>query len=235
MGQKVNPIGFRLGINKTWDSKWYVKKADYAKTLLEDIQIRKELMNMTEVESSDVSKIEIKRNPQRLSVFFYTAKPGVLIGKSGASIEKIQKKIEFLSHGKKVNVKVIEISKPTLDANLVANSIARQIEARGGYKRILKKAVSDAMKDGAQGIKIKVAGRLNGVEIARSDSIKEGRVPLHTLRSKIDYAVCTANTSYGSIGVKVWIYSGESSSAQEVKSDAGEVVRKRKEGVSDNA
>ena len=236
MGQKVNPIGFRLGVNKTWNSKWYVKPAKYVDTFLEDLKIKSEVQKLPEVASSDVSKIEIYRNPQKVSVYFHSSKPGVLIGKSGANIEKLTSKISAICKMKTL-VKVVEITKPNLDANLLANSIARQLVNRGSYKRILKKAVSDSMRDGAQGIKIRLSGRLNGVEIARSDSIKEGRVPLHTLRSKIDYGFAVANTSYGSIGVKVWIYLGENIDSQrKVRSDAGEVVKKKKEGrVVDNA
>ena len=236
MGQKVNPIGFRLGFNKSWDSRWYVKPAKYVDTLLEDLKIKEELRKMPEVASSDVSKIEIFRNPQRLRVLIHTSKPGSLIGKGGANIEKLNAKVASLTKTKAI-VKVEEIHKPNLDANLLANSIARQLVNRGSYKRILKKSVADAVRDGAMGIKIRVSGRLNGVEIARSDSIKEGRVPLHTLRSKIDYGFAVANTSYGSIGVKVWLYLGESNDSQKkVRSDAGEVIRKKREGrVIENA
>ena len=231
MGQKVNPIGFRLGFNRGWDSKWYAKPGVYSQTILEDMKIKRELSKMEEVSSSDVSKIEISRNPQRITVFFHTAKPGSLIGKAGANVEKLTAKIASISK-KKAVVKVVEVARPSTDATLIANSIARQLANRGGYKRILKKAVSDAMHDGALGIKIRVSGRLNGAEIARSDSIKEGRIPLHTLRSKIDYAFAAADTSYGAIGVKVWIYNGESTDEASRRSDAGKLVKNsRPQGV----
>lgn len=228
MGQKVNPTGFRLGVNKTWDSKWYVKPSKYVDILHEDLKIKQAVRVMPEVESADVSTIEISRNPQRVTVYFHTAKPGILIGKNGANIDKLTQKIAAIS-GKKSVVKVVEIAKPNLDARILSTSIARQIAARGSYKRILKKAVADCMRDGAKGIKIRVSGRLNGAEIARSDSIKEGRVPLHTLRSNIDYSFSTADTSYGSIGVKVWVYTGSANAKNESRADAGDVVRRKKE------
>ena len=208
MGQKVNPIGFRLGVNKGWQSNWYVKPSKYVDVLHEDLKIKDAVKKLPEVMASDVSSVEISRSPQRITVYFHTAKPGVLIGKNGANIDNLTKTITKICSGKKVVVKVVEIQKPNLDAKLVSSSVAHQIAARGSYKRAIKKAVSDAMRDGAQGVKIRVSGRLNGAEIARSDSIKEGRVPLHTLRSNVDYSFATADTSYGSIGVKVWIYTG---------------------------
>ena len=235
MGQKVNPIGFRLGFNRAWDSRWYAKPNLYSQTIIEDMKIRRELLKMEEVASSDVSKIEISRNPQRITVSFHTAKPGSLIGKAGANIEKLTAKIATISK-KKTVVKVVEVARPAADATLIASSIARQLANRGGYKRILKKAVSDALRDGALGIKIRVSGRLNGAEIARSDSIKDGRIPLHTLRSKIDYACAAADTSYGAIGVKVWIYNGESlDDASSKRSDAGKLVKKNKPQGVNNA
>lgn len=228
MGQKVNPIGFRLGVNKGWESKWYVKPSKYVDILHEDLKIKEIVKKMPEVESADVSTIEISRSPQRITVYFHTAKPGVLIGKSGANIDKLTQKITSICN-KKAVVKVVEISKPNLDAKLVSSSVARQIANRGSYKRAIKKAVSDCMRDGAQGIKIRVSGRLNGAEIARSDSIKEGRVPLHTLRSNIDYGFATADTSYGSIGVKVWIYTGFNNTKSDAHTDSGDVTRRKKE------
>lgn len=224
MGQKVNPIGFRLGVNKTWDSKWFVDSRKYADTLHEDILLRKELLAMPEVAGAEIADVEITRNPQRVTLYIHTSRPGVIIGTKGANVEKISEKLQKIC-GKKVQIKIKEIGKPAANAQLVAQSIARQLSARGSYKRALKKAVSDAMRDGAQGIKIRVSGRLNGAEIARSDSIKEGRVPLHTLRSDIDYGFCPANTEYGAIGVKVWIFNGEVLSRAK-KDDAGLLVKK---------
>lgn len=227
MGQKVNPIGFRLGVNKSWDSTWYQKPRKYTQTLIEDFEIRKALQGMKEVEEGEVSKIEISRNPQRITVTFHTSRPGVLVGKSGANIDKLTKKLSSLT-GKKVYVKVVEIQKPQTDAMHIASNIARGLVARSPYKRLLKKAVQDARRDGAEGIKIRVSGRLNGAEIARSDSIKEGRVPLHTLRSDIDYGYVPAVTSYGVIGVKVWIYNGDILGGKKAqKTDAGAVMKKR--------
>lgn len=228
MGQKVNPIGFRLGVNKSWDSTWYQKPSKYTDTLIEDFEIRRVAKGMSEVKDGEVSKIEIARNPQRIIVTFHTSRPGMLVGKGGVNIDKLTKKLTSLT-GKKVVVKVVEIQKPLADAQHIADVIARSLVARGSYKRALKKAVQDARKEGVQGIKIRVSGRLNGAEIARSDSIKDGRVPLHTLRSNIDYGFTPAVTSYGVIGVKVWVYNGEilGAKAESAKDDAGSVVRKR--------
>lgn len=228
MGQKVNPIGFRLGVNKSWDSTWYQKPSKYTETLIEDFEIRKAAKAMKEVQDGEVSKIEIARNPQRVIVTFHTSRPAVLVGKGGANIDKLTKRLSSLT-GKKVHVKVVEIQHPQADAQHIADTIARSLVARGSYKRALKKAVQDARREGAEGIKIRVSGRLNGAEIARSDSIKEGRVPLHTLRSDIDYGFTPAVTSYGVIGVKVWVYNGEilGGKKSSTKNDAGAVMKKR--------
>lgn len=226
MGQKVNPIGFRLGVNKTWESKWYVNSHKYADTLHEDLAIRKALLSAPEVQGAEIAKVELTRNPQRVTVYVHTSRPGIIIGTKGANIEALSQRLMKLS-GKKVQIKIVEVAKPAANAQLVAQNIARQLAARGSYKRILKKAVSDAMRDGAQGIKIKLSGRLNGAEIARTDGIKEGRIPLHTLRSNIDYGFTPAHTSYGAIGVKVWIYNGEIfNHATNNKNDAGLVVKR---------
>lgn len=228
MGQKVNPIGFRLGVNKSWDSTWYQKPSKYTETLIEDFEIRKAAKAMKEVQDGEVSKIEIARNPQRVIVTFHTSRPAVLVGKGGANIDKLTKRLSALT-GKKVHIKVVEIQHPLADAQHIADNIARSLVARSPYKRALKKAVQDARREGAEGIKIRVSGRLNGAEIARSDSIKEGRVPLHTLRSDIDYGFTPAVTSYGVIGVKVWVYNGEILGGKKVaqKNETGSVVRKR--------
>ena len=208
MGQKVNPIGLRLGVNKTWKSKWYVDPREYADTLHEDLVLRKALLACPEVAGAEISEIEIVRKPQRITMVIATARPGVIIGAKGANVEKIAEKMQKLTE-KKVQIKIKEIKKSECDAQLVAQNIARQLEGRGAYRRAMKKAISNAMAGGVQGIKIKCSGRLGGAEIARNEQMKEGRVPLHTLRSDIDYGFATANTSFGSIGIKVWIFNGE--------------------------
>ena len=208
MGQKVNPIGLRLGVNKTWKSKWYVDPREYADTLHEDLVLRKALLACPEVAGAEISEIEIIRKPQRITMVIATARPGVIIGAKGANVEKIAEKMQKLTE-KKVQIKIKEIKKSECDAQLVAQNIARQLEGRGAYRRAMKKAISNAMAGGVQGIKIKCSGRLGGAEIARNEQMKEGRVPLHTLRSDIDYGFATANTSFGAIGVKVWIFNGE--------------------------
>ncbi len=227
MGQKVNPIGLRLGINKTWKSKWYVDPRDYADTLHEDLVLRKALLACPEVQNADISDVEIIRKPQRVTLVIATARPGVIIGAKGANVEKLAEKMQKLTD-KKVQIKIKEIKKPEIDAQIIAQNVARQLENRGAFRRIMKNSISRAMAGGAQGIKIKISGRLGGADIARSEWMKEGRVPLHTLRSDIDYGFKTANTSYGSIGVKVWVFNGEiyahGSSEEEA---AGGVVRKR--------
>ena len=208
MGQKVNPIGLRLGVNKTWQSKWYVDPREYADTLHEDLVLRKALLACPEVAGAEISEVEIIRKPQRISMVIATARPGVIIGAKGANVEKIAEKMQKLTE-KKVQIKIKEIKKSECDAQLVAQNIARQLEGRGAYRRAMKNAISRAMMGGVQGIKIKCSGRLGGAEIARNEQMKEGRVPLHTLRSDIDYGFATANTSFGAIGVKVWIFNGE--------------------------
>lgn len=227
MGQKVNPIGLRLGINKTWKSKWYVDPRDYADTLHEDLVLRKALLACPEAQNADISDIEIIRKPQRVTLVIATARPGVIIGAKGANVEKLAEKMQKLTD-KKVQIKIKEIRKPEIDAQIIAQNVARQLENRGAFRRIMKNSISRAMAGGAQGIKIKISGRLGGADIARSEWMKEGRVPLHTLRSDIDYGFKTANTSYGAIGVKVWVFNGEiyahGSSEEEA---AGGVVRKR--------
>ena len=208
MGQKVNPIGLRLGVNKTWQSKWYVDPREYADTLHEDLKLRKALLACPEVAGADISEVEITRKPQRITLVIATARPGIIIGQKGANIEKITQKMEKLTT-KKVQIKIKEIKKPEVDAQLIALSVAKQLENRGAFRRVMKNSVSRAITGGAQGIKIKCSGRLGGAEIARTEQMKDGRVPLHTLRSDIDYGFATANTSFGSIGIKVWVFNGE--------------------------
>ena len=233
MGQKVNPIGFRLGVNKTWSSKWYVDPKEYAETLHEDLQLRKALMKCPEVQGAEISSIEISRKPQRVTVLISTSRPGVIIGAKGANIEKICEQLQKCST-KKVQVKIKSLEHAEKDAQLIAQSVAKQIVGRIAYKRAMKNAVTKATAAGVQGIKIRVSGRLGGAEISRSEWVKEGRIPLHTLRSDIDYGFAVANTTFGAIGVKVWIYNGEIYDRVK-KDDAGALVRKAPEFALDDA
>lgn len=208
MGQKVNPVGLRLGINKTWKSHWYVDPKKYKDTLHEDIKLRKALLKLPEVAGAEISDIEITRKPMRITMTISTARAGVIIGTKGANIEKITEKLAKLTD-ETLTIKIREIKKAECDASLIAQNIAKQLEGRGTHRRAMKNAISKAMASGVQGIKIKCSGRLGGAEIARNEQMKEGRVPLHTLRSDIDYGVATAATSFGSIGIKVWVFNGE--------------------------
>ena len=208
MGQKVNPIGLRLGINKTWDSKWYNKK-DYSIYLHEDIKIREFLKN--KLYSAGVGKIDIERKADKLILNIYTARPGMVIGKKGSEVDTLKASISnFIKvKDKDLNINIMEIKKPEVNSILVAEGIASQLEKRIAFKRAMKRSVNLALKSGAKGIKISCGGRLAGAEIARTEWYKEGRVPLHTLRADIDYGVAEANTTYGKIGIKVWIYKGD--------------------------
>src|SRR2546421_9040201 len=206
MGQKVNPIGLRLGINRTWDSRWYSGKNDYGKLLHEDMKIREDLSEA--LKQAAVSKIVIERPHKKCRVTIHSARPGVVIGKKGADIEKLRKKVAALTDSDVV-INIVEIRKPELDAQLVAESIAQQLERRVAFGRAMKRAVQSAMRLGAEGIRISCGGRLGGAEIARMEWYREGRVPLHTLRAAIDFGVATANTAYGTCGIKVWIFKGE--------------------------
>lgn len=205
MGQKTHPTGIRLGITRTWDSRWYLKKG-YADQLLQDITIRREIKD--KLFHAGVSRIEIERAGQKIRVIIHTARPGIIIGKKGAEVEKLRKDIELLS-GKQAAVDIKEIRKPEIDAQLVAENIALQLEKRVAFRRAMKKSVASALRFGAQGIKIACAGRLAGAEIARTEWYREGRVPLHTFRADINYGFAQAKTTYGIIGVKVWVYTGE--------------------------
>lgn len=205
MGHKINPIGFRLGINKTWDSRWYAD-GNYADLLHEDLKIREFLSN--KLKTASVSKIIIERPAKKARVTIYTARPGVVIGKKGADIEKLRQEVAKIT-GSEVSLNIVEIRKPEIDAQLVADNIGQQLERRVSTRRALKRAVQSAMRMGAEGIRINCAGRLGGAEIARTVWYREGRVPLHTLRADIDYAVASAHTTYGVCGIKVWIYKGE--------------------------
>lgn len=206
MGQKVSPVGLRIGINKDWESKWYASSKDFSKKLNADIKIREYLEK--ELKGSSVASIVIERTNKRTNVNIYTSKPGVVIGRGGEGIEKQRKALKKLT-GEEVYVNIVEIKNPDMNAALVAENIAMQIENRASFRVAQKKAIRNTMKAGAKGIKTQVSGRLNGAEIARSEGYSEGTVPLHTLRADIDYAHKEADTIYGKIGVKVWIYKGE--------------------------
>ncbi len=205
MGQKTHPAGIRLGITRTWDSRWYLKKG-YANQLLEDLMIKKEIK--AKLFHAGVAKIEIERAGQKIRVIIHTARPGIIIGKKGSEVEKLRKDLELMS-GKQAMVDIKEIRKPEVDAQLVAENIALQLEKRVAFRRAMKKAVASALRFGAQGIKITCSGRLAGAEIARTEWYREGRVPLHTFRADIHYGFAEAKTTYGIIGVKVWVYTGD--------------------------
>ena len=205
MGQKVNPHGIRLGIVKTWDAKWYADK-EYAANLHEDIKIREYLLDS--LKQSSVSKVETERSKKSLKVTIHTAKPGMVIGRQGSEIEKIKAALKQFTAAK-VDINIAEIKSPDMDAILVARNIADQLERRIAFRRAMKQCVGRTMRTGAKGIKVMVSGRLGGAEIARSESYREGSIPLHTLRADIDYGTAEAHTTYGRIGVKVWIYKGE--------------------------
>jgi len=206
MGQKVNPIGFRLGINRSWDSIWYAKKNDYSKFLIEDYKIRQYIRK--NIINSGVSEIIIERSSKKCSVSIHTSRPGFVIGKKGSDIEKIKNKISKITDSE-VYVNIKEIKKPELNAYLVAENIAQQLVKRIAYRRAMKRAMQSTMRLGAKGIKVCVSGRLAGNEIARSEWLREGSIPLHTLRANLDYSESEALTTYGIIGVKVWIYKGK--------------------------
>ena len=207
MGQKVNPNGMRIGINKTWNSFWYTDKTNIAKNIKEDNVIRNYILK--EYKNCAISNVMIERTNDTVTVTVTTAKPGVLIGQKGAGVETLKKNVEKMSDAKRVNVNVVEQKNPDLDAKLVAESVAAQIEKRAQFRRVMKSAMQRVMRAGAQGVKIMVSGRLDGAEIARSEHYHEGSLPLHTLRANIDYAITEAHTTFGVIGVKVWIYKGE--------------------------
>ena len=206
MGQKVNPIGIRLGINRTWDSVWYDEKKQYAANLHEDIKIKKFIAK--EKKNAGIAKVTIERFPDRVNVNINAARPGVLIGKKGADIEFLKDQLQKLA-SKTVYINIVEVKKPEKNSKLIAEQIASQIESRFPYRRAVKQAITNAMRSGALGIKVMVSGRLNNAEMARTESYKEGRIPLHTLRADIDYGFAEALTSFGLIGVKVWLYNGD--------------------------
>ena len=223
MGHKVHPTGIRLGIAKDWNSKWFANKRDYAEYLAADLKVRELLKK--KLAQAGVSKIQIERPAKTARVTIHTARPGVVIGKKGEDIEKLRKEVSAVM-GVPAHINVSEVRKPELDAQLVAESIAQQLERRIMFRRAMKRSVQNAMRTGALGIKVNVAGRLNGAEIARSEWYREGRVPLHTLRADIDYGFAEARTTYGVIGIKVWIYKGEifdlAQAAEAAKAEAAE-------------
>ncbi len=206
MGQKVNPNGLRLGINKTWDSRWYASKKDYAKLLHEDLKIREFIMD--KLAAAGISRVVIERPAQKARVTIYSARPGVVIGKKGQDIDGLKNQLQKIT-GSEVSLNIVEVRKPELDATLVADGIAQQLEKRVSFRRAMKRAVQSALRLGAQGIRITCGGRLGGAEIARVEWYREGRVPLHTLRADVDYGTATAHTAYGCCGIKVWIFKGE--------------------------
>jgi small subunit ribosomal protein S3 len=237
MGQKINPIGLRLGINRTWDSRWFANRAEYGKLLHEDMKIRKALQD--ELKQAAVSKVVIERPHKKARVTIHSARPGIVIGKKGADIEKLRKKVASMTDSE-VHINIVEVRKPEIDATLVAASIAQQLERRVAFRRAMKRAVQSAMRLGAEGIKITCGGRLGGAEIARTEWYREGRVPLHTLRADIDFGTATANTAYGTCGIKVWIFKGEilehdpmaSERRQTETADQGSTPARRREPAS---
>ena len=230
MGQKVSPIGLRLGVNRTWDSRWFASRGEYGRLLHEDIEIRNRLMK--DLKQAAVSKVVIERPHKKCRVTIHSARPGVVIGKKGADIEKLRKKVSQLTSSE-VHINIVEVRKPEIDAKLVAESIAQQLERRVSFRRAMKRAVQSAMRLGAEGIRINCSGRLGGAEIARMEWYREGRVPLHTLRADIDYGQATAVTAYGTCGVKVWIFKGEimehDPMAQDKKMAEGDAGRPRRD------
>ena len=232
MGQKVNPIGLRLGVNRTWDSRWYANTGEYGRLLHEDIKIRKVLRER--LSQAGISRIVIERPHKKCRVTIYTAKPGVVIGKKGGDIEKLRTDIAKVTNSE-VSLNIVEIRKPEIDAKLIADGIAQQLERRVAFRRAMKRAVQSAMRLGAQGIRINCSGRLGGAEIARMEWYREGRVPLHTLRADVDYGVATAFTTFGTCGVKVWIFKGEilehDPMAQDKKMAEGEGSRPRRDAA----
>jgi len=221
MGRKVHPIGFRLKINKTWEGHWFAEGEDYVKNLHQDFELRD--LVRAEAPRAGVSRIEIERFPGKVKVVVHTAKPGILIGRKGENVKKMRQRLEQVV-GKKIDLEIKEIKTPDLDAYLVAHNISDQLERRISYQRAMKRAIQSAMRQGGQGIRVEVSGRLSGAEMARTINMREGRVPRQTLRADIDYALAEALTTYGRIGVKVWIYKGEVLPEVEEKAESTEGV-----------
>src|SRR2546421_4697672 len=231
MGQKVNPIGLRLGINRTWDSHWFARK-EYGNLLLDDLGLRKFLQRR--LSQAGLSRVVIERAAKRTRITLHSARPGVVIGKKGADIEKLRTDIAKVTNSE-VSLNIVEIRKPEIEAKLIADGIAQQLERRVAFRRAMKRAVQSAMRLGAQGIRINCSGRLGGAEIARMEWYREGRVPLHTLRADVDYGVATAFTTFGTCGVKVWIFKGEilehDPMAQDKKMAEGDTARPRRDAA----
>lgn len=217
MGQKVNPKGLRIGIIRDWDSKWFADKKNYSNLLVEDVKIRKYIKKR--LYTAGISKVQIERAANRLKISIHTAKPGIVIGRGGTEVENLRKQLESLT-GKQVGVNIVEVKQAELDAQLVAENVASQLEKRIAFRRAMKQVVSRSMKMGAKGIKVSCGGRLAGAEIARTEWYSEGKVPLHTLRADIDYGSAEATTTYGKIGIKVWIYKGEVLPAAKIPAQA---------------
>ena len=224
MGQKTNPIGLRLGIIKGWSSRWFAKGGHFSDWLREDEIIRRYMSKR--LQNASISNIDIERTPKRVTVNIFTARPGIVIGKRGEEVEKLKIELQSLTN-KEIYINIKEIKKPEIDGQLVADNIARQLEKRISYRRAMKKAISSALRMGAQGVKVKCGGRLGGNEIARVEELMEGRVPLHTLRANIDYAAATAHTTYGCIGVKVWIFRGEIIEVETLEGEGSEKERNK--------
>ena len=232
MGQKTSPVGLRLQINRTWDSRWYAEGQDYGRLLLEDLKIRRYIIES--LPQAAISKVVIERPAKLCRISVYAARPGVIIGKKGSDIEKLKKKLGSMTSSD-VSLNIVEIRKPEIDARLVAQGVADQLERRIAFRRAMKRAVQSALRLGAEGIRITCAGRLGGAEIARMEWYREGRVPLHTLRADIDYGVATAFTTFGTCGVKVWIFKGEilehDPMAQDKKMAEGDTARPRRDAA----
>lgn len=226
MGQKVNPFGLRLGINKTWRSKWYVDPRDYVETLHEDLKLRRLLRESPLTRNAEIAEVEVIRHPQRITLVIHTARPGVIIGTKGSNIEKIGAMLQKEA-GKKIQIKIKEIKRPESHAQAIALNVARQLKSRSSFRRTLKMAVNGAMKTGIQGVKIRISGRLGGAEMSRTETQKDGRIPLHTLRANIDYGFAEAHTTFGVIGVQTWVFNGEVL-RRDKKEDAGAVVKKQR-------
>ncbi len=222
MGQKTHPTGLRLGIVKDWDSKWFTERGNFADLLEEDLTLRRYLWQR--LSRAALSRIVIERAPKRVTVAIYTARPGVVIGRKGAEVDKLKEELQQLT-GKDIYINIQEVKRPEIDAQLVAESIARQLESRVSWRRAMKKAIASAMRMGAEGVKITCAGRLGGSEMGRSETYHEGRVPLHTLRADVDFARETSYTAYGTIGVKVWMFHGEVLGPEEAAEEAAEGSR----------
>jgi len=218
VGQKVHPYGFRLGYNKTWISNWYARKG-YSEQLIEDMSLRKHIFKT--LSHAGISKVEIERSANRVRINIHTARPGIIIGKKGLEVDRLKEELQKVMFGKQVNLNIKEVRRAELDANLIAQNIALQLEKRVSFRRAMKKSVISALRFGAKGIKIRVSGRLGGAEIARSEWYREGRVPLHTLRADIDYGTAASNTTFGIIGVKVWIYKGDILPVKEAEKPRG--------------